>query len=507
MSSPLTRKQFLRASLLGGAASLIAVPGGLRAQSAASANRTPGSNSDIRVAVVGVRAQGAGHMKTYYQMPGARLVAICDADAEILQQRAADAAKEGINVATYLDYRKLLEDSGVDAVVIATPNHWHSLMTIWALEAGKDVFVEKPLSHNIWEGRQAVEAARYYKKQIVQAGTQNRSSLDIRKAMDFIRSGQLGKITHVRGLCYKRRESIGRAQGPQAVPASINYDLWTGPADLVPPHRNGSRGPVHYDWHWFWNYGGGDISNQGIHQVDVARWFLGEDGLPRSVFSIGGRFGEADDAETPNTEISVFDYATAPLIFEVRGLPMRTGMNAMDNYRGARVGVIVHCEGGYVHISEAGNVAIYDAAGKKLATYTEGGLAGHRTNFIDAVRARDQSLARGHILNSHVSTNLCHLGNVSYLLGQERSSPAVAEAIASDALTKEAFDRTLDHLKANSIDVGTTPMVLGPLLTIDAAAERIAGPTPEIAAKANANLLIKRTGRKGFTVPTYAGRA
>jgi len=312
MSSPLTRKQFLRASLLGGAASLIAVPAGLRAQSAASANRTSGANSDIRVAVVGVRAQGAGHMKTYYQMPGARLVAICDADAEILQQRAADAAKEGITVATYLDYRKLLEDSGVDAVVIATPNHWHSLMTIWALEAGKDVYVEKPLSHNIWEGRQAVEAARYYKKQIVQAGTQNRSSLDIRKAMEFIRSGQIGKITSVRGLCYKRRESIGRTQGPQAVPASINYDLWTGPADLVPPHRNGARGPVHYDWHWFWNYGGGDISNQGIHQMDVARWFLGENGLPRSVFSIGGRFGEADDAETPNTEISVFDIRRLP---------------------------------------------------------------------------------------------------------------------------------------------------------------------------------------------------
>lgn len=506
MTPPLTRKQFLRSSLLGGAASLLAVPAALRAQSATSAGRVAGANSDVRVAVVGVRAQGAGHMKTYYAMPGARLVAICDADADILRQRAADAAKEGITVATYQDYRKLLADKGVDAVVIATPNHWHALMTIWALEAGKDVYVEKPLSHNIWEGRQAVEAARYHSKQIVQAGTQNRSSLDIRQAIAFVQSGQIGRITHVRGLCYKRRESIGRTQGPQAVPASIDYDLWTGPADLVPPQRNGARGPVHYDWHWFWNYGGGDISNQGIHQVDVARWFLGEEGLPRSVFSIGGRFGERDDAETPNTEISVFDYPKGPLLFEVRGLPMRTGMNAMDNYRGARVGVIVHCEGGYVHISEAGNAAIYDAAGKKIAAYAEGGLAGHRANFIEAVRARDQSIARGHILNSHVSSNLCHLGNVSYLLGQERSSAAVAEAIAGDALTKEAFERTLDHLKANSVEVGTTPVVLGPLLTIDAAGERLVGPTPELAAKANSNLLVKRTGRKGFAVPTYAGR-
>ena len=201
------------------------------------------------------------------------------------------------------------------------------------------MYVEKPLSHNVWEGRQAVEAARKHTKNIVFAGTQNRSSEDIYDAIDFVKSGQIGRILWARGLCYKTRDSIGQTQGAQKVPDSINYDLWTGPADLTPPRRNSkSNGTVHYDWHWFWNYGGGDITNQGIHQMDVARWFLGEPGLPSTVMSFGGRFGYRDDAETPNTLISVFGYAKAPLIFEVRGLPMKAGMRAMDKFLGTDVG-------------------------------------------------------------------------------------------------------------------------------------------------------------------------
>jgi len=503
-----SRKEFLRASLIGGGASLLAGRTALFAQGAPAVVRPGSANSEVRVAVVGIRSQGAGHMKTYYKEPGTRLVAICDADSAVLATRAADAAKEGIKVATYQDYRKMLEDKSIDAVVIATPNHWHSLMTIWALQAGKDVYVEKPLSHNVWEGRQAVEATNYYRDRIVQAGTQNRSSLDIVNAIEYVKSGQLGKIKHARGLCYKRRESIGKTTGPQAVPASIDYDLWTGPADLVPPHRNGSRGPVHYDWHWFWNYGGGDISNQGIHQVDVARWFLGEDGLPPSVMSIGGRFGEPDDAETPNTEICVYNYTKAPMIFEVRGLPMKTGMNAMDAYKGSRVGVIVQCEGGYVQISDAGNSSIYDNSGKKITAFNEGGLGSHRRNFVDAMRARKREIIRGTIENSHISTTLCHLGNISYLLGAEKSNAAVAEAVKSDALTKETFERTLDHLKANSVDIGATQTVLGPLLMIDEKKEQFKGSDRALVAKANSSILMKREGRGAYKIPvTKAARA
>src|SRR5581483_10086129 len=240
----------------------------------------------------------------------------------------------------------------------------------------------------------AVEAARKYSKQIVQAGTQNRSSHDIREAIAYIHAGKLGKIQWARGLCYKMRESIGKHDGPQPIPASVDYDLWSGPEPLVPPHRNGTKGPIHYDWHWCWNYGGGDISNQGIHQMDVARWILGEPGLPPSVIALGGRFGYDDDAETPNTEVAVFNYEKAPLIFEVRGLPMKAGMRAMDAYRHTRgIGVVVQCEGGYVEVSEAGTAIIYDNDNKIVQKLANGGNGEHRQNFIDAVRARKQEIA------------------------------------------------------------------------------------------------------------------
>jgi predicted dehydrogenase len=498
-----TRKEFLKTSLVGSGAALFA---GTRLYGAASGS-AGSANGDIRVAVVGVNAQGNGHMRDYLtgKIKGSRLVAICDADQAVLDRRKGDCEKEGGKVATYLDYRKLMEDKNVDAIVIATPNHWHSLMTIWGLQAGKDVYVEKPLSHNVWEGRQAVEAAKKYSKNIVVAGTQNRSSNDIRAAIDYIKSGKLGRVQWARGLCYKERASIGKTSGPQAVPATVNYDLWTGPADLTPPRRNGSKGPIHYDWHWFWNYGGGDISNQGIHQMDVARWMLGEPGLPPSVLSFGGRFGYEDDAETPNTLVSVFNYSKAPLIFEVRGLPrsakdkVANGRSAMDRYRAAQVGVIVQCENGYAHVTESGNVAIYDNENKKIDTLADGGNSAHRQNFINAVKSR--KVEHGVVAECHLSTALCHLGNISYLVGTEKANSAVAEAIKSNASAKEAFGRVMDHLKANEVDVASKMTVLGPLLKVDAKTEKFTGSEPYVAA-ANKSPLLKREGRCAFKIPT-----
>ena len=492
----LTRKEFLKATLAGAGVALLA-----RHRVAAAVAPGGSPNGDIRVAVVGINSQGASHVRTYYRMPGAKLVALCDADGNVLAKRVQETEKQNIKVTAYRDYRRLLEDPGIDAVVIAAPNHWHSLMTIWALQAGKDVYVEKPLSHNIWEGRQAFEVAKKYSNRIVQAGTQNRSSKDIREAIDYIRAGKLGKIRWARGLCYKMRASIGKTTGPQPIPPSVDYDLWTGPAVLTPPRRNGAKGPIHYDWHWFWNYGGGDISNQGIHQMDVARWMLGEPGLPPTVLSIGGRFGYDDDAETPNTEISVYGYEKAPLIFEVRGLPMKAGMRAMDAYRGSRVGVIVQCESGYVQVTESGNATVYDNDNKKIQAFANGGNEAHRRNFIDAVRSRKQESVNGRIENAHYSTVLCHLGNISYLVGAEKSNEAVAESINSSAVTKEAFGRLLEHLKANAVDVAKTSTVLGPLLKIDATTEKFTGPEKEIVAAANQSPLLKRTGRAPFVVP------
>lgn len=493
--SQLTRKDFLKTSMIGGGAAFLA---GSKLYGAVAP--TGSANGDIRIAVAGINGQGGGHVRTYHDMPGTKLVALCDVDSTLLAKRVSEADKKGIKVTAYRDFRKLLEDKTVDAIVMAPPNHWHSLMTIWALQAGKDVYVEKPLSHNVWEGRQAVAAAKRYSKNIVVAGTQNRSSEDIMEAVDYVQSGKLGKIQSSRGLCYKLRESIGRTTGPQPIPADVDYELWTGPADMTPPRRNSAaRGPIHYDWHWFFNYGGGDMTNQGIHQMDIARWFLGEKGLPPTVMSFGGRFGLIDDAETPNTLISVFGYEKAPLIFEVRGLPMKPGMKAMDNYRGARVGVVVQCENGYVTVAETGNAMIYDNNNKVLRKLDKGGSGAHRANFVKAMQTR--KVVYGVIDECHYSSALCHLGNVSYLVGAEKSNAELADAVKSSAVTKDAFGRMLDHLKAHNIDTDGSKTVVGPLLKIDGRTESFVGPEKAIVAAANKSPLLKREGRGPFRIP------
>ena len=457
-----TRKEFLQTSLIVGGAALVA------GRSRLAAATAPGSaNGDVRVAVVGINAQGAGHMRAYLgKLPGARLVAICDVDSEVLRKRAAECELAGFKPTLYRDYRKLLENKDIDAVVLGTPNHQHSLQTIWALQAGKDVYCEKPLSHNVWEGRQVVAAVRKYHKNIVQAGTQNRSSEDVMDAIAFVRSGKIGRIQWARALCYKQRDSIGRTNGPQAVPKSVDYDLWTGPADLIPPHRNSpTNGPIHYDWHWFWNYGGGDITNQGIHQMDVARWFLGEPGLPPTVMSFGGRFGYRDDAETPNTLISVLGYEKAPLI-------------------------------------ASGGATVYDNAKKKIEQFTKNTLGQHRANFIAAVRNR--KVIYGLAEECHYSSALCHLANVSYLVGAEKSNAALSEAIRANVATKDSLDRMLEHLKANQIDADSTQTVVGPLLKIDPKTERFFGSEKTIVDAANRSPLLKREGRGDFKIPVMS---
>ncbi len=492
-----TRKDFLKTTLVGGGATLLAT-------SRVRAATTGSANGDIRVAVVGLNQQGNGHMQNYVpgsksKVDGAILVAVCDADSAVLAKRKGEAEKGGLKVTGYSDYRKMLEDKNIDAVVLATPNHQHSLMTIWALQAGKDVYVEKPLSHNVWEGRQAVEASKKYSKNIVFAGTQNRSSEDIAEAIAFVRSGKMGKIKWARGLCYKQRDGIGKTTGAQPVPSTVDYDLWTGPAALTQPRRNSPKyGTIHYDWHWFWNYGGGDITNQGIHQMDVARWFLGEKGLPPSVMSFGGRFGYTDDAETPNTLVSVFNYAAAPLIFEVRGLPQKAGMRAMDAYRGTRVGVVIQCESGYVTVSEQGTCNIFDNDNKRISQHAKNTLAQHRPNFVKAVNARKVTI--GDVLECHYSSALCHLGNVSYLVGADKSNAELAESIKSSEVTKETFGRVLEHLKANDVNTDTTKTMVGPLLTINAKSESFTGSEAFVAA-ANKSPLLKREGRGAFKIP------
>jgi predicted dehydrogenase len=426
-------------------------------------------------------------------MKGVRLVALCDVDQKVLDNGVARLKKENIEVEAFRDIRKLLEKKDLDAISIATPNHWHALGAIWAVQAGKDVYVEKPVSHDVWEGRKIVEAARKYGK-IVQTGTQSRSSHALREAIAWVKAGNLGAIKASRGLCYKRRPSIGKTTGPQPVPDSIDYDLWSGPAPLVPPRRNSTKwGTVHYDWHWFWNYGAGDLGNQGIHQMDIARRFIDSNELSPRVFAVGGRLGYEDDGETPNTVVIYHDYGKVPLIFEVRGLPQKADTSDMDQFMGARIGNICHCEHGYIAVTDSyGKASAHDKDGKEIKKFDGGG--NHFANFIDAVRSRKVSDLNADILEGHLSSALCHTGNISYRLGKQQSPEQIHDAIKNDKDAAEAVGRMEEHLAANMVDLKKTPATLGAVLAMDGKAERFIGNDA-------ANKLLTRDYRKPFVVP------
>jgi len=485
------RRTFLKATALGLAGAAL---------SARSWAQVAGANGDIRVAVLGLNGRGKNHLTSLRALPGVKIVAICDPDSAVLARTAAQLAKDGLVPEKFTDVRKLLAMPGLDAVTIATPNHWHALAGIWACQAGKDVYVEKPVSHNIWEGRQLAAAAAKYHR-IVQAGTQIRSGEGLQEAVAWVRAGHLGKITAARGFCYKRRDSIGRAGGPVAVPSTIDYDLWSGPAPLLPPHRNTPRnGPVHYDWHWIWAYGNGDVGNQGIHQMDVARWFLGEPGLPRHTLSLGGRLGYEDDGETPNTQVIIHDYATAPLIFEVRGLPARpdaAATAAMDKYRGVSIGNVIDCEGGSIVIAGYFEAKAYDRAGGLIREFK--GRDHHMANFIDVMRSRRTADLHGPIDEGHISSALCHLGNISHQVGQAAAPGEWRERIQGDAPLAEACGRMTEHLAAHGVDLARTPLTLGGTLAFDGSAEKFTGATASAA-----NALLTRAYRAPFTVPQIA---
>jgi len=476
----LTRRSFLKKSAIGM---------GVVGLSARSWSRVLGANEDIRMAVIGCNlpgGRGKDHINAWTKMEGVRLTAVCDVDTRVLDAWVSQLSAQGTTIETYQDIRKLLESKNVDAISIATPNHWHALASVWGMQAGKDVYVEKPVSYDVWEGEQIVKAAQRYNK-IVQAGTQSRSSTGIKEAVEWVQKGNLGKIKVSRGLCYKPRPSIGKTEGPQKVPATVNYDLWCGPAPLTPPRR----GKFHYDWHWFWNYGAGDLGNQGIHEMDVARWFLGEKTLSPRILSIGGRLGYEDDAETPNTLITFHDYAAAPLIMEVRGLPEKAGAKAMDKYKGAGVGIIIECEGGYVQVTNYNEAFIFDKDGQQIQHFK--GSVSHFANFITAVRSRNESDLHAPIHGGHLSTSLCHTANISYRLGRQASPDAMREQIKGDAEALLTFQRMGEHLAANNVDLEKTPATLGAVLKMDPASEKF------IDSK-KANNLLAREPREPYVI-------
>lgn len=478
----INRRKFLKASAVTAAGLSMPFP---------SITQELSASDEVRVGVVGFKGRGQSHLDGLAKIKGVRITGLCDVDQSVLDGEVEKWRKKDVKVSAHKDIRKLLESHSVDAISIATPNHWHSLAAIWSIQAGKDVYVEKPVSHNVWEGRKLVEAARKYEK-IVQTGTQSRSSDAIREAVEWVRAGNLGKILISRGLCYKPRPSIGKVDGPQQPPPDVDYDLWCGPAPMDPVRRK----QFHYDWHWIWNYGNGDLGNQGIHQMDIARWFLGEDALSPRVWSVGGRFGYEDDGETANTQIVYHDYPKAPLIFEVRGLPEKTGSKNMDRFpsrdKGGSVAVIIHCEGGYVLVPNYSSATAYDKDGKEVKKWS--GSDNHYENFIKAVRSRKHTELNADILEGHLSSALCHTGNVSYRLGKQSSPDEIREAIKADKDASESFGRMQEHLAANKVDLAKTKATLGVFLKMDPKTERFLE-------NDKANELLSRDYRKPYVVP------
>lgn len=393
----LTRRQFIGAS----AAAVVAagtMPKG----------RVFGANNRVRVGVVGLHGRGQSHMNGFAELPLSDVVALCDVDKNVLEA-AAKALKEktGKKVKTFTDMRDMLESKTVDAVSFATPNHWHTLGSVWACQAGKDVYVEKPLSHEVWEGRQLVAAAEKYGR-IVQHGTQNRSDPQWVRAMQRLKAGEIGEVFMARALCYKRRDAIPEAQ-PEAPPKNLDWNLWQGPAQ----ERQFSKCYVHYNWHWFWDYGNGDIGNQGVHQMDVAVWGLGK-GLPVRVSSSGGRFGYKDQGETANTQICTYTYADGKLlVFEVRG-------RATNDEGGAKIGNLFYGSNGYMVDGK-----FFDGDGKeipdkeKLTPQDLGVTGSHYETFIQAVINRKQIEGRATAIDGHLSAAHGHLGNIAYRAGHD----------------------------------------------------------------------------------------
>lgn len=455
--------------------------------SARSWAQVAGANGDIRVGVVGFRGRGRSHIEGFRKLDGVRVVALCDVDMDVLDREARKFANRNEPIETFTDVRMMLERDDLDVIATATPNHWHALISIWACQAGKDVYVEKPVSHNVREGRLMVEAARKHGR-IVQTGTQSRSNPGMRDAIAWLHAGNLGRIKVARGLCYKRRKSIGKVNGAQPIPPSIDYDLWCGPAPKTPLRRTN----LHYDWHWDWPTGNGDLGNQGIHQMDIARWALNEKALSPAVFSCGGRFGYDDDGTTANTQIVYHAYENAPLIFEVRGLGRYAGNDGRPAYRGASVGVVVDCEDGYMVIPTYDSAIAYSHAGEEIKRFKGG--ADHFANFIDGVRSRSVSQLNADILDGHLSSALCHTGNISHQLGGESSAGEILDAVRGDSLAAESVGRMLEHLEVNEIDFNATRVALGPMLRMNPETERFFE-------HRRANQMLTRDYRAPFVVP------
>ncbi len=459
--------------------------------SAASASSVIGANERIRIGMIGLGGRGSGSASWFSKIEGVEIAYLCDADQKMVDR----AKKKYPRAKTTQDLRDVIEDRNIDAVVVSTGNHWHVLASIWACQAGKDVYVEKPISHNIWEGRKLVEAARKYDC-IVQGGTQQRSDDLQNEIKAYLDTGELGAIKYVRCNRYGMRASIGKRSTPLTPPDSVDYNLWLGPAQDLPIYRE----KFHYDWHWDWNLGNGELGNWGPHIIDDLRNVVFRDKLnyPKRVLAGGGRLGWDDAGTAPNTHFVYMDCGEIPVIMDVHNLPRAKGVKGSDIYKRRRTNsfLVVECENGYYAGGRGGGSA-HDQDGKRLKRFKGDGGGAHAQNFINAMRSRKREEQNAEIEDIHYSSAWCHLGNVSYRLGHAYNRKEAEAQVPGVECWNHVIEDFHAHLEANEIDAAKSEIYLGAMLEIDAEKETFVGPTATLPALQ----LLRRDYRRGFEVP------
>ncbi|MBB5351437.1 putative dehydrogenase [Haloferula luteola] len=465
------RRQFLQGI---GAASLVSLAG--------PAFGALGANGRIRIGMIGCGGRADALRDQFSREPDVEIVAMADPEQKHLDAQAAKVP----GVAKYQDYRKLLERNDIDAVIISSPNYWHALQTIHACQAGKDVYVEKPVTSSLDQSGPMLEAATRYQR-IVQAGTQNRSDTGLIEAFGRIQEGEFGKIQAIRGLCYRNRTSIGKRDTPLKPSESLDYQLWLGPCQDRPILRP----KLHYDWHWDYNTGNGDIGNQAPHEFDLIRWVLGDPQFTGGVESIGQRFGWDDAGNTPNLQTVWFDWAGVPVVFEVNDMMMKPDLNASPAYRGVRVGVVVTCEGGEFRGGRGGGYVVGEDGKTKIAKFPGDAGGGHARNFLDAVKSRDAKSLKGQLANAINACEVIHLGNLSHRSGSPVPRKQLIEEVPESIA--EVIERQEKQLAFWGIDTNKVPYHHGPVATLDA--------DGKVGGGAAIEELAKPQYREGFEIP------
>jgi predicted dehydrogenase len=469
------RRDFLKRAATGSLAAATFAISGTKAS-----GRILGANERVRVAVAGINGRGTAHIAAYSGMKDVEVTYLVDPDSRLFASRSKSVQERAGNLPKCVqNLRDILDDHDLDVVSIATPNHWHSLAAIWVCQTYGDVYVEKPCCHNIFEGRKLVEAARKYNK-IVQHGTQSRSDAYWAGMVDAVRSGKYGKLLISYGYASKPRRSIG-FKPPKQPPAELDFDIWLGPASEQPYNEN----LVHYNWHWFWDFGNGEIGNQGVHQMDIARWALPEGAKPKSVISLGGRFGYKDQGQTPNTQLSIIDFGDAKLFFEDRGLVDKKTTKVTNEF---------HMEDGVIKDGKFFPKGKNEGEPLPGVKRSKNAQQEHFRNFIDCVRSRNRADLKAEILEGFQSASLCHLSNISYRLGTDVPLSKETKAFGDDKAAYESFESMKEHLAdAAHLKLEESAYRLGRKLSFDAAAEKFIGDD-------EANKLLTRQYRQPYEV-------